>query len=204
MKFVKFALAAVAALFISQAADAQLYLTGGFGLSHSGGKSEAGSVTVDRDPENTCSFTPEIGYYFSDGLAFGAEVALEHYKKKDADNKDYWYARNTCSFNPFFRWDFISGNDFSLGLKARVLLGFGKEKDQDNDHSKLSHFGFSIVPVAQYNFNSHWGMYATMGNLYFLHEVEKSPKNDDVKDIDNTLNATVNLASLRLGIVYTF
>lgn len=204
MKFVKFALAAVAALFISQAADAQLYLTGGFGLSHTSGEKKAGSVTKDNNPVNTCTFTPEVGYYFADGLAFGAEVSLYHEKEKNADNKDYWYAENSCSFNPFFRWDFISGKDFSLGLKARVLLGFGKTKDQDNDHNKLNHFGFSIVPVAQYNFNSHWGMYATMGNLYYLHEVSKAANNDDNKSISNRLNANVDLSSLKLGIVYTF
>jgi hypothetical protein len=211
--FFKPLVAAVVFAAASTSASAQLYVSGSFSMSHSGGETETKianktTVTDDKNPHNYFGIGTEIGYYFNDNMAIGADIAFSHEKEKSAANKDHWSADNMFYFNPYFRFDFVSTDKISFGAKARVIIGFGKSKDQDNDHYKNSALGFDIIPVLNYKFNSNWSAGVSFGELYWKHNVtkyeDKYTNNNQTKNIDNKLGIDLTMQSLNFSVVYTF
>lgn len=201
----------IAAAILSAAAttaDAQLYLTGNVSMSNAGGKTEtevAGTtVTNDNDPVNNLNLGAEIGYYFTDNMAFGADLSISHTKRKNAADKKIWNAENMFYINPYFRFDFVTNDKISLGAKAEAVLGFGKDKTNDQDLSKNSALGIAIIPVLNYKFTSNWSAGVSFGNLSYIHKVEKDADNDKNKDIDNSWNCDLSLRTLTFSVVYTF
>lgn len=201
----------IAAAILSAAAttaDAQLYLTGNVSMSNAGGKSEndiAGKVeTTDSDPVNRLNLGAEIGYYFADNMAFGADLNISHYKEKDAKDKKNWDARNMFYINPYFRFDFVTNDKISLGAKAEAVLGFGKDKTNEHDLSKNSALGVAVIPVLNYKFTSNWSAGVSFGNLSYMHNVSKDADNKKNKDIDNSWICDLSLRTLTFSVVYTF
>lgn len=177
-------------------------------MSNVGGKSEndiAGKVeTTDSDPVNRLNLGAEIGYYFADNMAFGADLSISHYKEKDAKDKKNWDARNMFYINPYFRFDFVTNDKISLGAKAEAVLGFGKDKTNEHDLSKNSALGVKIIPVLNYKFTSNWSAGVSFGNLAYMHNVSKSAANEKNKDIDNSWICDLSLRTLTFSVVYTF
>lgn len=206
-KIFKTLVAVVAFAAATTSASAQLYITGKFGMSHSGGEQEvsAGGTTVtkDKNPDNRFNIGTEIGYYFTDNMAVGADINFSHSKNKNADNKDYWNAHNMFHFNPYFRFDFVNTEKISFGAKAEAILGFGKDKNQDDVTQKYSDFGVAIIPVLNYKFNSNWSAGVSFGSLSWGNSVSKD-KDGNNKDTDTYLGVDLSLQSLNFSVVYTF
>ena len=192
----------------STTANAQLYLTGSVSMESQSGKSEdeiaGATVTQDKDPENEFSLGAEVGYYFAENMAFGADITYSHWKRKNANDKKVWYAENRVYINPYFRFDFVTNDKISLGAKAEAILGFGKDKDNDHDQRKVSELGARIIPVLNYKFTPNWSAGVTFGSLSYKHNVEKDANNEKNKDINNTWNCDLTLRSLTFSVVYTF
>ena len=217
MKIKKLLFTAVALMSFSAVANAQFYLTGKFGMSNESGETEStttvgsttNKTTNDKDPYNNFLIGAEAGYYFNDNMAVGADITYGFSKTKNAGNKDNWTADNMFHFNPYFRYDFVSTDKISFGLKAEVLLGFGKNKNNASDNYKKSEIGFGILPVLNYKFTSNWSAGVGFGNLYYSHYVQKAEKNynfanNETKNITNTWNLDLTLQSLTFSVVYTF
>lgn len=212
-KIFKTLVAVVAFAAATTSTSAQLYVSGNFSMTHSGGENEktvgATTTTTDKDPVNYLKLGAEIGYYFTDNMAVGADINFSHRKNKLAANKDNWWASNMFHFNPYFRFDFVSTDKISFGAKAEAVLGFGKDKDNDNVQSKTSEFGVAIIPVLNYKFNSNWSAGISFGNLYFIQNTEKAEKNytlgnNENKNITKDLGVDLTLQSLNFSVVYTF
>ena len=194
--------------FAASNADAQFYLSGNFSMKNVGGETNVSSVSVDKDPQNSFHIGAEAGYYFSDNMAVGADIAFGLSKTKSAAKKDNWDATNMFYFDPYFRYDFVSTEKISFGLKAEVLLGFGKESykvngKKDTD-SKITELGFGILPVLNYKFNSNWSAGVSFGELSYVNNKVKEQQGAKNEDITNTWNANVSLQSLTFSVVYTF
>ena len=189
-------------------ANAQLYLSGSMSMLNSSGETTNRNQTNDKDHGNSLNVGAEIGYYFNDNMAFGADVSLSHNKNKNANDKNIWSAYNKFYFNPFFRYDFISNDKISLGAKAEAILGFGKAKNNDLDIYKDKEFGVSITPVFNYKFTPHWSAGVEFGQLSYSHKNTDYEDNGAVNytktDITNTWLCNLTLKSLTFSVVYTF
>ena len=198
----------IAAAIISAAAttaNAQLYLSGNVSMSSESGKIEHEVLpSNDKNTENSFAIGAEIGYYFSDNMAFGADLNINHYKEKNANDKKIWDAGNMFYINPYFRFDFVSTEKISFGAKAEALLGFGKYKNNDHDLSKDSRLGVAIIPVLNYKFTPNWSAGVQFGNISFTHDITKDADNEKEKDITNKMNCNLSLTSLTFSVVYTF
>ena len=207
-KFFKIFAVVFATSFAASNADAQFYLSGNFSMKNVGGETKVSSVSVDKDPQNIFHIGAEAGYYFSDNMAVGADIAFEVSKTKDAAKKDNWDASNMFYFDPYFRYDFVSTEKISFGLKAEVVLGFGKESYKANGKketdSKITELGFSILPVLNYKFNSNWSAGVSFGVLSYRNNKVKDQQGAKDENITNTWNAKVRLQSLNFSVVYTF
>lgn len=209
--FKAMAMVAVITAFASTA-NAQLFITGNVSLAHNSGETERTTNGITETHPNTNSNSlglgTDIGYYFNDKMAFGAEITFKHAKNKNADDKKIWSASNHMYFNPYFRYDFVSTDKLSIGAKAYGTFNFGKNKNNERDLSKDSEIGFGIRPVMNYKFNSHWSAGLQFGGLGYHHTVAKNlpnPNNDtEYKEIDNYWTCNFTLESLTLSIVYTF
>ncbi len=189
----------------STTANAQLYLSGNVSMDSQSGKHEHENLpTEDMEIENTFTLGTEIGYYFADNMAFGADISFFHKKFKDPNDKKIWEARNRVYINPYFRFDFVTNDKISLGAKAEAILGFGKDKDNDNDHSKVSELGVSIIPVLNYKFTPNWSAGVEFGSLSYTHNVDKDADHEKEKNTYNTWNTNLTLRSLTFSVVYTF
>lgn len=184
--------------------NAQLFVTGNFGMSNTAGKYERNGNTSDADPHNVFHFGAELGYYFCDNMAFGGEVRFYHEKDKDAQDKKLWDADNSFQFNPYFRYDFVASEKVNFGVKTKLVLGFGKHKNQDEALTKNTDIRFGFFPVLNYKFNSKWSAGIEFGSLYYQHYVSKPAKDDNRKDITNKWSADISLESLGFSVVYTF
>ena len=193
-------------------AKAQLYLSGSMSMLNSSGETERvdpnQNQTYEKDHGNTFNIGTEIGYYFNENMAFGADVSLSHNKNKNGNDKNIWTANNKFYFNPFFRYDFITNDKISLGAKTEAILGFGKTKNHDSDLYKDNEFGVSITPVFNYKFTPHWSAGVEFGKLSYTHRNIKNEDNGAVNytktDITNTWLCNLTLKSLTFSVVYTF
>ncbi|MBR4264922.1 MAG: porin family protein [Bacteroidales bacterium] len=197
-KVLKTIAAVLAFIAVTSNANAQLYLTGSFGMSNTTNGDDSSEPT-----HNVFHIGAEVGYYFTDNMAFGGEVRFYHDKYIDANDKKYWDADNSFQFNPYFRFDFVANDKINFGVKTKAVLGFGKTKNQDKDKSKYTDIRFGFFPVLNYKFNSHWSAGVEFGSLYYQHYVTKNPNNDN-KDKTNKWSANLSWESLGFSVVYTF
>lgn len=200
-KIFKTLVAVVAFAAATTSASAQLYLSGNFSMLHEGGEDEA--TNTKKAPYNKFNIGTEIGYYFTDNMAVGADISFEHRKRYQDADKKYWNARNTLYFNPYFRFDFVSTEKISFGAKAEAILGFGKDKNQDDVTGKNSTFGVAILPVLNYKFNSNWSAGVSFGDLTWRNTVNKDKDGNKI-DNDSYLGVDLSLQSLTFSVVYTF
>lgn len=198
---------AIALVAATSSANAQLYLSGNFNMRNYSAQSETTTnnitTTSKSNPSNSFSLGAEVGYYFNSNMAFGADVQYNFSKTKNAADKKIWNAENMLYFNPYFRFDFVSTDKINFGVKARAMLGFGKNKDQDDTHSKMSQIGLGLLPVFNYQFNSHWGAGVSFGEMSFRHIKQKDAHSDN-KTTSNTWNCDLTLRGLTFSVVYTF
>ncbi|MBO4243941.1 MAG: porin family protein [Bacteroidales bacterium] len=189
----------------STTANAQLYLSGNVSMDSQSGKHEHENLpTEDMEIENTFTLGTEIGYYFADNMAFGADISFHHEKEKNANDKKVWDATNMFYINPYFRFDFVTNDKISLGAKAEAILGFGKNKTNDKDLDKLSSLGIKIIPVLNYKFTPNWSAGVEFGSLSYTHNVNKDADHEKEKSSWNTWNTNLTLRSLTFSVVYTF
>lgn len=189
----------------STTANAQLYLSGDFSMDSQSGKQEHENMpTIEDEIKNTFTLGTEIGYYFADNMAFGADISFSHEKKKNPNDKKDWNATNMFYINPYFRFDFVTNDKISLGAKAEAILGFGKNKTKDIDLDKLSSLGIKIIPVLNYKFTPNWSAGVEFGWLSYEHNVDKAADNEKEKYTQNTWNTNLTLRSLTFSVVYTF
>jgi hypothetical protein len=202
-KIFKTLVAVVAFAAATTSASAQLYVSGNFSMSHKGGEYEA--TNTKKAPDNKFRIGTEIGYYFTDNMAVGADIYFRHGKSYQDADKKYWDATNTFHFNPYFRFDFVSTEKISFGAKAEAILGFSKKKDQDDVTGKNSRFGVAIIPVLNYKFNSNWSAGVSFGNggLSWRNTVNKDKDGNKI-DNDSNLGVDLRLQSLNFSVVYTF
>ncbi len=214
-------------------ANAQLYLSGNFGIRHSESEmiehnktsltfgdqiDEKGNiiphsieqqsqetVITKGNPKNNLNFGLDLGYYFSKRMAFGSEITYTFSKEKDANNASNWEADNMLSFCPYFRFDFVATEKVNFGVKSTAMFGFGKNKNNKTDNYSTNIFGFGFFPIVNYNFNSHWSATAYSGGLYYAHCII-TPNNstNSEKIIDNVFDWNLALQGLTIGVVYTF
>jgi hypothetical protein len=133
----KLVLTIIAVLSLSALTQAQTskgyYLIGG-GAGFSSAKTGSGPSTTN------IAFSPNVGYFVKDNLAFGGRLGVSSAKTGDAA------ATTNLSFSPFARYYFVS-----IGSKAKLMadasFGFGSSKTGDADAVSSTNWGIAAGPA---------------------------------------------------------
>jgi len=198
MKIIKMLLIAAFVSVFANTAYSQLYLSGMMKLNSNkhlmNGQMAYESVYL--------SIIPDIGYYVSERHAIGLSVGLDLSWNTNYDNGEALEGHDhDFMIMPFYRWDFVKKEKFSLGIKTSAFFtwssydqqdGSGKEKDYD--------LLVTTKPIIEYRFNEHWSAVSTFGELGFGFSTVNTE--DDAPKAN--LIAKANTSTLIFGVVYRF
>ncbi len=186
----------------------------------------SGSMDIDIRPDyNGKGFcyrefllVPEAGFYLSEKHALGTELWFESFRDEfeyEVDISTYdeergeWVPsesrKDTLSLHsrnfalvPFYRWDFLKGERFSLGVKTRASIVFG-----NGGKKGIDEFDLFLSPVFGFRINSHWSLTASYGRFGFGFTPGYSEGNIRIeRSFDGIANCA--LSDLNFGITYTF
>ena len=132
---------AAAFMVLTTQANAQLVVSGSFGLEQESNK-------IDNHESRTTNFEikPSAGYVFGDleiGLGLGYSVILA-----SSGSESSTVDESTISVEPYIHYDFAKAGKFIFGLEATSLLGFG-----DNEERTYS---IEVLPVVTFEINDRW------------------------------------------------
>jgi len=140
-----------------------------------GGAGFSSSKQGDADATTDISFSPNVGYFVKDNLAFGGRLGLGSSKTGDAK------ATTDLSFSPFARYYFVS-----IGPKAKLMadasFGFGSRKQGDADAVSSTNWAIAAGPALFLNNHTALEFTLSYGSV-------------KVKDVDarNTFGVNVGL-----------
>ncbi len=167
-----------------------------------GGSFKVASETQQRPSEDirTVEFTfaPSAGYFITDNLALGLNVALFSGKEDDGFGGDDKYS--TIGVGPFARYyKFTSNEKFAFFGELGTLFGTAKFRPDGQNETKSSFFSVYLSPGFSYFFNEHWALDLSLQGISFA---GSDPDKDD--DNDKTTNITFGLSSFNptLGFRY--
>ena len=140
MKKLFFTIALLASTMI---ASAQVYVGGGVGFWNN-----------DDAEETSYSFTPEIGYCFSDKLAAGVALGFAYEEAGDA-------SLDVLSFNPYVRYTFLRAGNFSVFADG----AFDLAKIEPDEGDSETAWGIGIKPGISYSINEKFSILAHVGFL---------------------------------------
>jgi hypothetical protein len=109
---------------------------GGFGIYKT--KYEIDGEKTDIADITVFNLAPRVGYFFIDNLVGGVKFNVYSSNMKDnADNSNYEITDNGFAGGPFLRYYFDLGNARPF-IEAEAIFGTMKEKDNDNNESKMN------------------------------------------------------------------
>ena len=129
--------------------------------------------------DNTAvGIAPEVGYNFSDNLAFGLGIGFAS------------WGNETSSFgiNPYVRWSFWKKDNFAFYLQGDIQYTTFKMGP-----AKTNTFGIAVLPGVSYSFNEHFSMNCSVGSLGYA----------KTKDMDGSFGLLVD-GGLNFSLSYTF
>jgi len=137
-----------------------------------GGAGFSSSKQGDADATTNISFSPNVGYFVKDNLAFGGRLGVNSAKTGDVSATNF-------SFAPFARYYFVS-----IGPKAKLMadasFGFGSTKITDLDAVSSTNWAIAAGPALFPNNHTALEFTLSYGSL-------------KVKDVDATNTFGVNV-----------
>lgn len=169
----------------------------GGGLTYS---SEKGTYLNEDEKYSSLFFNPSMGYFISDGLAIGINLAIGSSKEEVLNNED---KTSTFGIGPFARYYMHTSNEnFAFFAQGSFLyLSVKDDPAGNNNDSNGRAIDFAISPGFAYFFNEHWSMELSFRGI----AVTSSDPNRDVDD-DESTTVTFGLNSLNpsIGVRYYF
>lgn len=146
----KFLAVAVVAL-ASITASAQYYVGGSFGIGY------------DSSAKKTqFTLVPEIGYSFSDNMAFGGTIGYTYNGSVKNSNGDDVSIENYVQINPYLRYTFcrVADDKLSFFFDSTVGIGLGFQGGQTGVT-----YSIGFKPGIAYSLSDHCSLVAHMGFL---------------------------------------
>lgn len=145
--------------------------------------SDSGSAPTDVS--NSYSFTPKVGYMYTDKMAFGGFLDFSGTKYNNND-KD-----RTYGIGVFARYYFLSlGDDNAFNAYGEVGLGYSNLKTEPSDplleEDTRSAFNANIDLGMNYFFTKNWAISFTLANIL-------SYNNSNPEQGENTSDIEVNI-----------
>lgn len=193
-------------------ANAQIVVGGSIGFNSSGGSIDANGHTSDKNNVSNFTFSPMVGYFFSENFLAGVELGVTSSRN---ENPSASTTTTTSSFGltPYARYYAFRMNKFSIFGQAELGLSFGKEKTKigstTNDGPKTSTFSLMVFPGIAYDISDRLELQAAIGglNVGFSNVVKKQ---DNYTDRSSYFGMGVNLnniattGAINIGAIFKF
>jgi len=189
----KFFISLAATIFMTVAANAQVYVGGTVGFSTSGGE--------NSDDETSFSILPEIGYNINDKFAVGAIIG---YEKGSASllNIDSNSSVEVFEFSPYARYTFMRSKYVNLFVDMGVDIVSGSIEYPDlyyQNEYDITAYSIGVKPGIAVNLNEHFSL---VGKIGYLGYTELNPEGDNNNYHSFGLNLNGN--NITFGVYYTF
>ncbi|MBQ6202751.1 MAG: porin family protein [Prevotella sp.] len=177
MKKILMTLAAIA---MATTMNAQFYIGGGIGYSHS----DINDVKTDQ-----FKILPEFGYNLDDQISVGVSLGYTHSKSDDVKSDGFEVA-------PYLRYTFAK---WSM-VNAFVDLGLDYAYTKVGD-VKVNAIGAGLFPGVAVNLNDKISFVTKIGALSYVHA---STKRNDVKVKGDEFNVGIDGSNLQFSVYYNF
>lgn len=159
----------------AQTEQGSMIVGGDISLDFQTNKVESGGNSVDVGKTNTIEFSPQFGYFISDGLAVGAEVLYQSITfKPDGGGNDT--KASVVALGPFVKYYLDNG------VFAQANFGFGSSKTDFGSGEVKSSITLWRIGAGYAAFlNDH----VAVEPMLSYGSIQQKNKDTDVKDIDN-------------------
>lgn len=202
MKKLLFSLAALSAFGLAQAQE-EAAATFGFSKNDvfvSGSVGYSSQKTGDVK-NSQFDVTPRVGYFVSDNFAVGGQLGYRSTENTYYDGIGMSESKNTAfEVGAFARYYRTPANQFSFFGQLNAIYTAGKTEYEGSGESKVSGFGFGLVPGISYFVSGHIALETTFGLLGY----NTSKPDEDGAESTNNFNLNLNLNNVTFGIVYKF
>ncbi len=159
--------ASLAAVLVSVAMSAQIYVGGGLNVESNSDKTGFGVA-------------PEVGYVLNENLAIGG---LLDFKVADIDAIDEF----TLDIKPYARYTFLKAGNFSLFADGIVDLNYNAGASEFNFQ------GVYVQPGVSYAFNEKFSIAARMGKIGYVDEADPQGMKETILVAPNSSNLSFTL-----------
>lgn len=185
-----------------EAGKGNLFVGGGFSLSHSNSNSPADNY---KQSGTAFAFTPEIGYMVSHHLALGVGVSYTTNSTTTTNSSGGKTKTNAYGLGGFIFSEYYIELAEKLEFFGFAEAGYGITNNKQS-HVKgpdASTFNIEAGPGIAYSFSPHFELLMKWGLLGYEFERSKSGSsgNTDVEK-RNTFNFKADLSSLKLALHY--
>ena len=206
----------MAVLAFALTSNAQIWIGGNIGASHTGGVIKNDPLNGGDDSKlaktNRVSIAPKIGVDLSDKLAVGFSVDYTRSTtgKIDKDNRTI---ANTAGLTPFLRYTFVEFGKFGVlaevGVPVSYQFGKGIAGGTATKTDPTLSYGLNVAPWLQYeasdNFVLECGLNFMGLNATRTITTDQSDKDHKWKNTNMGINARsslVNVGALTIGFIY--
>lgn len=164
--------------------NAQVFVGGSIGVEGLNGSTRTEDVTDDKPSTTSFTFSPVIGYTFSEEFEAGIALGIMTGKMKNPSNIELIPDEVETMFgygaSIFARYYPIRMDEFGLFLHGELLFSSILEKmkigDTKIDGPTTYTFGFGILPGVSYDISDNVSLYAQINalNLGFVRMIEKT------------------------------
>ena len=208
----------VAVLAFALTSNAQLWIGGNIGASHTGGVVKNDPLNGGDDTKlaktNRVSIAPKIGVDLSDKLAVGFSVDYTRSTTAKID-KDNRTIDNYAGLTPFLRYTLVEFGKFGVLAEVGVPINYDFGKTIANGSSTKADptfsYGLNVAPWLQYdasdNFVLECGLNFMGLNATRTIRTDQADKDHKWKNTTMGLNARsnlVNVGALTIGFIYKF
>lgn len=179
-----------------------LFAGGGLGITVESGKSEFGNLTIDGPTTTGYSFSPRVGYFFTDNIGAGLELMVSGVNTSLDDDKT---TSSIVGVGVFGRYAIGLGEEEKFAivgdLNIRYMSQTGETKTGNItvEDDPINTVAVGIAPSLLYFPTPKIGLEMGLGNIIsYENQVEKVNGGDD-KITSNTFEL-LNLNSLNLNI----
>ncbi len=159
--------ASLAAVLVSVAMSAQIYVGGGLNVKSN---SDATGFGVQ----------PEVGYVLNENLAIGGML---NFDVQDIDAIDAF----KLDIKPYARYTFLKAGNFSLFADGVVDLSY------DGGASEFNFQGVYVQPGVSYAFNEKFSIAARMGKIGYVDEADPQGMKETILVAPNSSNLSFTL-----------
>ena len=177
MKKILMTLAAIA---MATTMNAQFYVGGGVGYSHS----DINDVKTDQ-----FKILPEFGYNLDDQIAIGVTLGYTHSKKDDFKTDGFEVA-------PYLRYTFLKGNLVNAFVDLGVDYAYTKAGDV-----KVNAIGAGVFPGLAVHLNNKVSFVTKIGALSYVHA---TTKNNGIEVKGDEFNIGLDGSDLQFSFYYNF